>query len=500
MSEEQYHRILKSTTVIGGSSAINVVFRIVQSKAAALLIGPAGVGLMGLFNSVLSTASTITGMGLGTSGVREIAMANSSGDKEHISTTVTTFRYLAFGLGLVGSLVLFLLRQPISQLTFGNDQQAKAIGFLSIALFLNIIYSAHSTLLRGMSHIRELAKINIYGGALGTLVGLPILYVWRQNGIIAFIIGGYITSIIFSAWYAGKISIEKIHLSLKIFWSESHGFLSLGAGFMLASLASMASPYLIKLMVTRQLGLQATGLVEASSQIASIYVGFILGAMGTDFFPHLSAIAQDREKASHLINDQVKIGLYLAAPGILVVFALGPILINILYSSQFSGAYDVLRWQSLGTFLRVISWPLGFLILAKGQIKQLLFLEFSTNLIYLGSAWLGITLWGINGIGIAFLVMYIYHVCLTTIFARKLIDFHWSKSNLQLMGFLLLITLTAFGNSFFVPKLWAVVVGLIMTICMGVFSLKSIRDLVGAEAVTALLLRMRNIFHFKKKK
>jgi enterobacterial common antigen flippase len=58
-------QILKSTTIIGGSSAINVVFRILQAKAAAVLIGPAGVGLMGLFNAALGLASDSGGDGSG---------------------------------------------------------------------------------------------------------------------------------------------------------------------------------------------------------------------------------------------------------------------------------------------------------------------------------------------------------------------------------------------------------------------------------------------------
>ena len=174
MDEEPYNRILKSTTIIGGSSAINIIFKIIQSKAAAVLLGPTGVGLMGLFNSILGLASTIAGMGLSTSGVRDIAQAASTGDKDRISNTVTAFKWLVIGLGGMGSVVLFLLRRPISQITFGNDQQAWAIGLLSVALFLSVISIAQATLLRGMSHIGDLARINIYGVIIGTLVGIPI--------------------------------------------------------------------------------------------------------------------------------------------------------------------------------------------------------------------------------------------------------------------------------------------------------------------------------------
>lgn len=40
-----YRRILKSTSVIGGASVINIGIGLLRSKVLAVLLGPAGVGL-----------------------------------------------------------------------------------------------------------------------------------------------------------------------------------------------------------------------------------------------------------------------------------------------------------------------------------------------------------------------------------------------------------------------------------------------------------------------
>jgi enterobacterial common antigen flippase len=496
MDEEPYNRILKSTTIIGGSSAINIIFKIIQSKAAAVLLGPSGVGLMGLFNAILGMAGTIAGMGLSTSGVRDIAQAASTGDKVRISYTVSAFKWLVIGLGGAGSLILFLLRKPISQITFGNDQQAWAIGLLSAALFLSVISIAQATLLRGMSHIGDLARINIYSVIIGTVVGIPIFYFWGLDGIVPFIMIGVISNMLFSWWYARKITIERIRLPLSNFVEKSRSMIILGIGIMLAGLAAAGAAYLVKTMIIRQMGLETSGLFEASSTLANVYVGFILGAMATDFFPHLSAVSHENEKSSQLINAQVKIGLYLAAPGILAVLALGPLILRLLYSSQFIAAFEILRWQALGTFLRVISWPLGFLILSQGRSKLYFSVELSTNLIYLGSMWLCITLWKTQGIGIAFFIMYIYYVIITTILARKINEFRWTVSNFQLSGVLSIVIIIAFINSFFIQNVWAVALGIILTIGVGIILLNNIGKLVGIQTVNAYLLRVRSFFRF----
>jgi PST family polysaccharide transporter len=43
---------LKSSALIGGSSVVSIAIGIVRIKAIAVLLGPAGVGLMGLHNSI----------------------------------------------------------------------------------------------------------------------------------------------------------------------------------------------------------------------------------------------------------------------------------------------------------------------------------------------------------------------------------------------------------------------------------------------------------------
>ena len=76
-----YGQILKSSALVGGSQAVNIVIGIVRTKAMALLLGPAGFGLFGLYGSISSLTQSIAGMGINSSGVRQIAEAVGSGDR-----------------------------------------------------------------------------------------------------------------------------------------------------------------------------------------------------------------------------------------------------------------------------------------------------------------------------------------------------------------------------------------------------------------------------------
>src|SRR5512138_2353725 len=85
-----YRQILRSTLLMGGSSVVSILLGILRTKVLALLIGPAGVGLAGLFTSTTSLVTAIFGMGIGESAVRSIAA--SAEDRGSVSRTASTVR------------------------------------------------------------------------------------------------------------------------------------------------------------------------------------------------------------------------------------------------------------------------------------------------------------------------------------------------------------------------------------------------------------------------
>ena len=42
-----------------------------RTKFVAILLGPTGVGLIGLFNSIIGVLGTLTGLGIGSSAIRQ---------------------------------------------------------------------------------------------------------------------------------------------------------------------------------------------------------------------------------------------------------------------------------------------------------------------------------------------------------------------------------------------------------------------------------------------
>lgn len=490
MEENVNTRILKSTTIIGGSSAIIIVFRILVSKVIALIIGPSGVGLLGLFNTTLSLAGTVAGMGLAnSSGVRKIAEVGR--DDIAAARMILILRRLAVMFGVLGSISFFLLRVPISNLTFGSDIYSSELGVLSIIVFMMVISGMQAAFLRGMRRIEDVARVNIFGIVIGTLIGLPAIYFYKQAGVVAYLVTISITAFFIAWWYVQRLRIPKVNTTWRETYIEARGMMGLGVAFMLSGLVTLTVTYLVKALMTRWMGLDAAGLYEASSALANVYVGFILGAMGTDFFPHLTAVSHDKAQSVQLMNAQIEVGLLVAVPGILLVLALGSILLQILYSTEFLPAFEILRWQALGTFLRVVSWPLSYILLAKGRGNWFFWSELVTNVIYLGCLVIGINLMGMAGIGAAFLAMYVFYTVLMVFLARKLSDFKFKDRNRHLMMVFLPVMLLAFGISLWLSPKIGVWINLTLALMVGAYSLWSLYLLVGPAKVRIYLQRFR---------
>src|SRR5690606_17004599 len=129
----------------------------------------------------------------------------------------------------------------------------------------------------------------------------------------------------------------------------------------------LGAAYTVRMFVLRYVGLDAAGFYHAAWTLGGLYIGFILQAMGADFYPRLVAVIKSDEEGNRLVSEQAQISLLLAGPGVIATLTLAPLVLELFYSAKFAAAVDVLRWICLGIALRIITWPMGFIVVAKSR-------------------------------------------------------------------------------------------------------------------------------------
>ena len=141
--------------------------------------------------------------------------------------------------------------------------------------------------------------------------------------------------------------------------------------------------------------------------------------MGTDFYPRLTAVATDHPRCNQLVNQQALVSMLLAGPGVIATLTFAPLVLALFYSAKFAAAVVVLRWISMGMMLRVIAWPMGFIVVAKGAQKIFVWTEIAATVVHVGLAWLLVRHFGVAGAGMAFFGLYVWHGTLIYFIVRR---------------------------------------------------------------------------------
>ena len=430
MSQGSSHRqILRSTTIIGGASVINILVGLLRMKVAAVVLGPAGVGLVGLLQQLMSTASTIAGMGMSSAGTRQIAEAAGHEDRATIAAARRALLWATLVLALGGALVLWLFREPLARLVLDDAGKAGLVGWVSAGVALSVAAGSQGAMLNGLRRIRDLARISVLSALVSTLAAVPALHVWGEQAIIVLLLAPPTASFIFGHLYVARLPKEDFPRAsasdLKLQWCA---LLTLGATLMLSGLITVGGHLAVSTLVQKELGAESLGYFTAAWTLSVAYIGFVLGAMGADYYPRLTAVIHDKKAATRLVNEQTEVALLLAGPVFIAMMGLAPWIIELLYSEAFAPAADVLRWQLLGDILKVISWPLGFILLASGTGKTFILVEaLGIGVFVLGVA-LGLSAFGVTAAGMAFLALYIVYLPLVWWLGGRLVGFRWSHA------------------------------------------------------------------------
>jgi PST family polysaccharide transporter len=265
--------------------------------------------------------------------------------------------------------------------------------------------------------------------------------------------------------------------------------LKLGLFTVVAGFITTATMYLVRIFISQKMNIDAVGIFQAAWTLSTLYIGLVLDAMATDYFPRLSEVNQDNSSLKKLVNEQTEVALVIAIPLITGMLVFLPFIVRLFYSAKFEAAIPILDWQLLGVFLRLIGWPMGFVILAKAKGKIFVFTQFFWNLLFGGFIFFGWRSFQLEITGIAFFLAYLLGVPLNFFILKKIIGFHWTNKTVQMMIFSSLFVFGAFLTIRLLPSPYHYIVG--STIFLGslLYSYLALRKMVVIKSIFQSIFR-----------
>lgn len=491
MSSQQssYRQIMAATSLFGGVQVFQIIIQIVRSKFVAVLLGPIGMGIVGLLTSTLSLISSLTNFGLGTSAVKDISEARSTENETRIATVIIVLRRLVWITGTLGTILVLLTSPWLSRLTFGNSEYSLAFVWISISLLFNQLTSGQMVLLQGMRKLQYLAKANLYGSLLGLIITVPLYFKWGIDGIVPGIIVTSVFSLLIALYFSRKIAIKPIKVSRIKTIAVGRNMVTMGFMISLSGFVALGVSYLLQIFISRHGGVADVGLYNAGFTLINTYVGLIFTAMATDYYPRLSAIAYNNVLSREIINQQAEVALLILAPILICFLVFINWAIILLYSTKFIAVNTMIYWAALGMFFKAASWAIAFLFLAKGTSKLFFWNELSGSLYMLTLNIAGYYLYGLTGLGVSFLLGYLLYLIQVFIIAKLKFKFSFNIDYLKVFVIQFALAFSCFLVVKFLDQPYPYIIGTLILTISGGYSLWELEKRIG---IKALIVEFKN--------
>ncbi len=402
-------------------NAVQMVVRFVvgllNMKVIALFVGPPGMALFGQLQNTLQIGSSLSGLGFTNGIIRYNSEYHHSPKKQQL------FNSTSFTATLVSSIVtgiiIIIFAKELSAYLFKNTQYylicaCGGIYLLSVSFF-NLVLA----ILNGWQKLRTFILLNLIQ-SISLLVFIVIATVlWHIEGMLWALILQSVFTAIASFWILIQLKVKiSLHLSkIALAKLSSYSIITLASGI-LGPLALL----LIRDIVIEQVSIQSAGIWEAINKVSNSYVIFVTGAFSYYFLPRFAKLKDNNEIRQEIISTYQLLIPLLLAGGVFLYFVREP-LISIIYTKAFNEASSIIQWQFIGDTFRVLSWLIGYLLIAKARTKTFVITELISSLLQVLLTFILVKQIGLEGSTVAYCIEnIIYFAMLYLIF-----HFNWGR-------------------------------------------------------------------------
>lgn len=395
-----YSHILKYTGLFGGVQGLNILVGMVRNKLVATILGPAGTGLISLFNSTINLLSESTNLGISVSAVRNISEAYDNDRHDEMERIIRMVRSWCFVTALLGMALCVMLSPWLSDWTFGWGNHILHFVLLSPVVGMLAITGGEMAILKGLRRLRTLALISVFNVVAALVTSVPLYYFFGEKAIVPslFIMG--FTQMVLTIGYSYRLFPLRVSFGRGTL-GEGMGMVRLGVALVLAGVLGSGADFLIKTYLSHHTSQEAVGLYSAGYMMVMAYASLVFSTMEADFFPRLSSSHRLATTTSTVVNRQIEVSLLLISP-LLVFFTIAlPILLPLLYSNAYTPAIGMMQVMVLAMYFRAIKLPIAYLPLAKGDSYSYLLLEAIYDVLIVLAVIAAYNSWGLRGCGIA---------------------------------------------------------------------------------------------------
>jgi PST family polysaccharide transporter len=401
-------------------SGVSLVLSIVRSKVTALVLGPAGLGKVAEVMQIVTIANLPATMMTGPALVSGVAEAARRGDRAEVERIARTATTVAIGASILGGTIAVVAGFGVLPAPWGRSAWPYTVLAAAAALFT--AWAAISQqILTAHARLKQLTVVRLLMTSSGVALlcaGMLLLGLTGQflGMAVAAAIGVPIAGVAlrrelgFFVWPARDLDLAFVRRALTI-----------GATAFVAGLAQQSVLSTVRATLHEHGGDAANGQFQAAYAIGATYFGIVLDGIGTYVLPRYAAAQSSAELAGE-IDAAARFVFRMAPPAIFAAIAMRGLLVRALYSGGFEAAIDLVGLQMVGDMARSIAWVQASPLLYRNRIRAFVITEAFAAVMVAGGTLVLVPRFGINGVGYAYLIMWVGYVILTAVVVAKSCD------------------------------------------------------------------------------
>ncbi|HET6632242.1 MAG TPA: O-antigen translocase [Rhodanobacteraceae bacterium] len=404
-----------SWTVFGTASRL--LAGLVVLKLVASMAGPQGVGKLGQFMSLMSLLAVLAGGGISAAVVKYVAEYRH--DRQRLARLLGTALWYALCAScLVGSIALLFSRQ-ISIWLLGDPLYASLIRVLAFAQLGIALVNYILAVINGFMDVRRLALIQVLGSLVTTLMVVWLAgWLHLYGALLALVLGQVLWLLAaLPAWHRSphfRSGMRRLRPD-----REMTGRL---AAFSVMTVSSALLPPLVNIAVRNRLALEfgwtQVGYWQAVTRVSDAYLLFLTTAINIYYLPKLASIHQ-REPLLFELRQAFRYILPAVVGLAALVYVSRSWITRLLFDSNFAAANALYGPQLLGDVVKIASFILSYLMLAKAMTRLFVLSECVFALSYLTLVYAFTAQFGLVGAMYALVANYLLYLGFNVVVARR---------------------------------------------------------------------------------
>ena len=407
--------LLKTSVLTSISTVVKIITGFIINKVVALYIGPAGLALIGQFLNFVTLVLSFANGGINSGIVKFVAEYKD--DYEKRSMILSTSILISLLCSAVLAVIIMFCSRPLAAYLLKSDAYRSIFIIFSATLVIFSLNSSLLSVLTGYKEIKKFISLNIISSLIGLLITSLLVVLYRLYGSLLSVVVSQTLLFFVTILFIVKSEWFKIDNFTRGFDRDSLLKLSkFSIMTMVTAVTLPVSQIVVRNYIADHISLNAAGYWQGVWRISEVYLLVITTSLSIYYLPKLSEIT-DRAELRREISSGYKLLMPIVLALAAMIYFSRDIIIRVLFTKEFMPMSQLFAFQLIGDLLKIASWLLSFLMVAKAMTKIYVVTEIVFSVSFVILSILFFKMYGLIGVTYAFAINYfLYFVTMVYFF------------------------------------------------------------------------------------